>query len=285
MRACTACTWRRSATLVGCWRRAIRPRPSVAEPARQRRLLFRRQPLPVLAGPPRPRGSGGGPRPLRTAGESGRLLSAVLGHLPVVLRRQLQLRRRRPLLAGLLPAAGVAGQPRRHGCHRVGRPPPSPWHCSGCRRWALEWMFLWQAPRVRAVGEEAWAARADVAFARAFLAELEPDALVLTHNPNMFLIWGANAAQMGFAVDPGLFRRRAATSRCARLPALGILVQRRRPHERRVQFGARANRRGRSSASRANANYRYAFYRVRPKEEAPPQPVNAPDDAAPKQAQ
>ena len=34
-------------------------------------------------------------------------------------------------------------------------------------------MFLWQAPHVRSVGEEAWAARADVAFAREVAASLE----------------------------------------------------------------------------------------------------------------
>jgi dolichyl-phosphate-mannose-protein mannosyltransferase len=54
-------------------------------------------------------------------------------------------------------------------------------------------------PLVRAVGEEAWAARADVAFAREIAPTLPHDAIVLTQDPNMFQVWGINAAQMSFA--------------------------------------------------------------------------------------
>ena len=61
---------------------------------------------------------------------------------------------------------------------------------------ALVWVFLYYAPHVRATGEEAWGARADVDFARAVSRELSPQSLVLTHDPNMFLIWGRNARQM-----------------------------------------------------------------------------------------
>lgn len=50
-------------------------------------------------------------------------------------------------------------------------------------------------PLSRAVGEEAWAARADHRFARAMAGVLPADGLVFTHNPNMFLFWGKNAAQ------------------------------------------------------------------------------------------
>jgi len=56
--------------------------------------------------------------------------------------------------------------------------------------------FLWYAPLVRETGEEAWAARADVAAARQFAARLPSNAVVLTHNPSMFHIWNVNAAQM-----------------------------------------------------------------------------------------
>jgi hypothetical protein len=75
----------------------------------------------------------------------------------------------------------------------------------GLTTMAIGWMFLWQAPHSRSVGEEAWAARADVAFAREVAETLEPDALVLTHNPNMFLMWGVNAAQMHFGTIPDFF--------------------------------------------------------------------------------
>ena len=56
-------------------------------------------------------------------------------------------------------------------------------------------------PHVRAVGQEAWAARADHRYARVMASRLPADSLVLTHNPNMFLLWGANAAQASIAVD------------------------------------------------------------------------------------
>jgi hypothetical protein len=62
-------------------------------------------------------------------------------------------------------------------------------------------VFLWlnYLPLARAVGEEAWAAREDVAFARDFAARLPRNSLVLTHNPNMFLLWGVSAAQASIA--------------------------------------------------------------------------------------
>lgn len=67
--------------------------------------------------------------------------------------------------------------------------------------------FTQVAPTVRAVNEEAWEARADVDNAREFAAMLPPDSLILTHNPNMFLLWGKNAAQLFFAEsDPDRMR-------------------------------------------------------------------------------
>jgi hypothetical protein len=64
---------------------------------------------------------------------------------------------------------------------------------------AIAVQFLWYLPFVRAVGEEAWAAHADVAFARQVAAGLSPNSLVLTHNPSMFQLWGRNAAQASLA--------------------------------------------------------------------------------------
>lgn len=58
--------------------------------------------------------------------------------------------------------------------------------------------FLAFLPLVRAAGEEAWAARAGVEIARQFRDRLPADSVVLTHNPNMFLVWGANAAQASY---------------------------------------------------------------------------------------
>jgi len=69
---------------------------------------------------------------------------------------------------------------------------------------ALAAQFLWYLPFVRATGEEAWAARADVAFAHAATRDLPRNSIVLTHNPNMFHLWSQNASQVSIAVnEPG----------------------------------------------------------------------------------
>jgi hypothetical protein len=68
---------------------------------------------------------------------------------------------------------------------------------------AIAAQFLWYLPVVRATDDGAWAARADVRFARSFVSDLRGDSYVLTHNPAMFQIWGVNAGQMSLAVaDP-----------------------------------------------------------------------------------
>ena len=64
----------------------------------------------------------------------------------------------------------------------------------------LLFQFLWYAPSVRAVSDTAWAARADVRFAKEFAARLPADAYVLTQNPGMFHVWGVGAGQMSRAV-------------------------------------------------------------------------------------
>jgi hypothetical protein len=61
--------------------------------------------------------------------------------------------------------------------------------------------FLWYVPFVRGVGEEAWAARADVSFARSLARDLPGNSIVLTQNPHMFHVWGRNAAQLSMATQ------------------------------------------------------------------------------------
>ena len=61
---------------------------------------------------------------------------------------------------------------------------------------ALCFVFLAYAPVIRGSMEEAWAARADVAFARRVASDLPAHSYVLTHNPGMFHLWGRNAGQM-----------------------------------------------------------------------------------------
>ena len=66
---------------------------------------------------------------------------------------------------------------------------------------AMAFLFLGYAPVVRATTEEAWAARADVRFARRFAQELPPNSYVLTHNPGMFQLWGYSAGQLPLIVE------------------------------------------------------------------------------------
>jgi hypothetical protein len=60
---------------------------------------------------------------------------------------------------------------------------------------ALAFQFLWYAPAIRST-EEAWAARADVRFAREYAGQLPSNSYVLTHNPGMFHLWGISAGQV-----------------------------------------------------------------------------------------
>ena len=61
---------------------------------------------------------------------------------------------------------------------------------------AFFWMY---APGVRVLDDSAWAARADVEFARSLVDALKGDSYVFTHNPGMFQVWGVNAGQMSLA--------------------------------------------------------------------------------------
>jgi hypothetical protein len=61
--------------------------------------------------------------------------------------------------------------------------------------------FLSFMPYIRAITQEAWAARADHRYAQEMLTFIPEDSVVLTHNPNMFLAWGRNAAQASLATE------------------------------------------------------------------------------------
>ncbi len=65
---------------------------------------------------------------------------------------------------------------------------------------AVVFQFLWYLPVVRSTADGAWAARADVQFARSLVPDLRGNTYVLTHNPGMFQVWGVNAGQMSLAV-------------------------------------------------------------------------------------
>ena len=59
--------------------------------------------------------------------------------------------------------------------------------------------FIKFLPQVRAETQEAWGARADHYYAKEFAALLPENSIILTHNPNMFHLWGKNAAQVSLA--------------------------------------------------------------------------------------
>jgi len=64
--------------------------------------------------------------------------------------------------------------------------------------------FLWYLPVVRASSDGAWAARADVQFARSVVPTLPAHAYVLSQNPGMFQVWGVSAGQVSLATTvPG----------------------------------------------------------------------------------
>jgi hypothetical protein len=71
----------------------------------------------------------------------------------------------------------------------------------------LLFVFLLYAPVVRATTEEAWAARADVRFAKTVARQLPPGSYVLSQDPGMFQVWGVSAGQMArVAASPAYAR-------------------------------------------------------------------------------
>ncbi len=61
--------------------------------------------------------------------------------------------------------------------------------------------FIPFLPFVKAITQEAWGARYDHKYAQEMAKEVPDNGIVLTHNPNMFLLWGKNAAQASLATE------------------------------------------------------------------------------------
>ncbi|MBF0486837.1 MAG: glycosyltransferase family 39 protein [Nitrospirae bacterium] len=60
--------------------------------------------------------------------------------------------------------------------------------------------FSAHLPYIRAEGEDAWECRVDYVEAKKMLSTVDKEnSIILTHNPGMFLLWGANAAQTSTA--------------------------------------------------------------------------------------
>jgi hypothetical protein len=119
-------------------------------------------------------------------------------------------------------------------------------------------------PWVRTVGEEAWAARADVAFARMVARDLPANAIVLTHNPSMFHVWGISAAQLSIAAqEPDYIR-----NELARRHAGGVYLHWNfwcnvpNPVQVRFCHDALAHFRGDVIREHRERDFRFAFYRL-----------------------
>jgi Dolichyl-phosphate-mannose-protein mannosyltransferase len=140
---------------------------------------------------------------------------------------------------------------------------------------ALKWagvgtgaLLLFQStlylPWVRAVGEEAWAARADVEFAKAVARDLPANAIVLTHNPSMFHVWGTSAAQLSIAAQEPEYVRRE----LARRYAGGVYLHWNYwcnvtdPLQVRFCHDALAHFNGNVVREHRERDYRFIFYRV-----------------------
>ncbi len=64
--------------------------------------------------------------------------------------------------------------------------------------------FLSFMPYIRAATQEAWASRVDHRFAKKIAETIPPHSFIFTHNPNMFLLWGKNAAQASIAMSENI---------------------------------------------------------------------------------
>ncbi len=131
----------------------------------------------------------------------------------------------------------------------------------------MAWLaqFAWDVPRVRAVGEDGWGARADVTFARLVAPWIPSDAVVLAHNPGMFHVWGVNAAQMSLASNPEYVRK----TLLPRYPG-GVYLHWNfwcnvpDPVQRAFCADALGPSSHRLFAEYTERDYRYAFYRLDP---------------------
>jgi hypothetical protein len=129
---------------------------------------------------------------------------------------------------------------------------------------AIVWASTWRLPYARSVGEEAWAARADVAFAERVARTLPPDALVLTHDPNMFMLWGRNAAQLSMALDASFIQSARLRHGAHVYVHWGFWCNVNDPVQQRVCTDALEKNPGRLVEESRERDYRYAFYRIEP---------------------
>ena len=92
---------------------------------------------------------------------------------------------------------------------------------------ALAFQFLWYLPLVRATTEEAWAARADVRFARSFASELPRELVrVDAQSWNVSSVADQRRTNVCYCHESRLLEFSGQTLHRRRVPALELLVQR-----------------------------------------------------------
>jgi hypothetical protein len=129
---------------------------------------------------------------------------------------------------------------------------------------AVLFQFTWYLPLVRNVGEEAWAARADVAFSEEFARTLPKNAFVFTHNPNVFHLMGVNAGQISMLVTEKPYVSAALMTRYSG----GVYMYWNfwcnvpEPAQRQLCRSALAQFPSKLVSERLDRDYRFAFYRL-----------------------
>ena len=121
---------------------------------------------------------------------------------------------------------------------------------------------LTYAPHTRSVGEEAWAARADVSFAKRVAVTLPKDASILTQDPNMFHLWGINAAQMSFGKEQGFLARSSRRHGQHVYVHWGFWCNVVDPTQTSLCQEALADKKTELVEEYVERDYRYAFYRI-----------------------
>ena len=117
-------------------------------------------------------------------------------------------------------------------------------------------------PHARSIGEEAWAARADVAYAKSVATTLPEDALVLTQDPSMFHLWGVHAAQLSYMAQPGFVDRITARHGGRVFVHWGFWCNVNDEVQRQFCRDAIAGRRFEQVSAHTERDYRFAFYRL-----------------------
>ena len=132
--------------------------------------------------------------------------------------------------------------------------------------YGLSVLILLQAlsffPYIRTVSMEGWAARYDHKYAEQMVGLLPPHSLVLTHNPNMFLIWGQSAAQASLATDKARIKHFFQRFKGGLFFHYNFWCNVQNPLQQSFCQNILDNYRTKPIASFSEQNYKYAMYQI-----------------------